>query len=74
MSAKGIGNAIVLSPDRLADEKRIRAVLAQWDMDEVAIQRMLKFHQASGEDQRPKEAATTGGEKVSSDGKKRMGH
>jgi hypothetical protein len=40
------GNVTVLPGERLGDEKKIRAILTEWGMDQAAIKRMLTEHRA----------------------------
>jgi DNA-directed RNA polymerase subunit N (RpoN/RPB10) len=39
-------NTPVLLDERLGDEKKTRAILTEWGMDQAAIRRMLRGHRA----------------------------
>ena len=47
----------ILSTERLGDEKRIQVILADWGMNEMAIEPMLDQHRALQARQERKDAA-----------------
>lgn len=46
MPRKEIGAEKILSGEMLGDAKRIQAILADWGMDEAAMERILDEHHA----------------------------
>jgi hypothetical protein len=51
------GNEDVLLSDEPGDENRVRAVLADWGMDEQAMRPVMKAHRENGRNRDKREAA-----------------